>query len=255
MRTLGIDLASDPANTGVCRLWWSAGKARVERLFVGADDATLLALAADVDLIGIDAPFGWPTAFLAELAGPDVPADPPPDWGPARRDTLRWRVTDWYTRHTLGRWPLSVSTDLIGVPALRCRGLLARLKVHDRGGDGRVFETYPAGALQQWGFRSTGYKGAKGRGIRQHILSQLEGRAPWLVLSEADRAAVADRDDALDALVAAINARACGLGWTLAPEDDGDRAAAVREGWIHLPLPQALEDGLPDRPRLHLAVR
>ncbi|MCA9546149.1 MAG: DUF429 domain-containing protein, partial [Myxococcales bacterium] len=145
---------------------------------------------------------------------------------------------------------LSVSTDLIGVPALRCRGLLARLGVHDRSGDGRVFETYPAGALQQWGLRSTGYKGAQGRPIRQRMLAQLEGLAPWLVLNEEARALIAASDDALDALVAALNARACQLGWTLGPADEADRAAASREGWIHLPRPDALERGLPDRPRL-----
>ena len=46
--------------------------------------------------------------------------------GPEARRLLRYRLTDRRFAET-GRWPLSVSTDLIGVPALRAAAIQRRL--------------------------------------------------------------------------------------------------------------------------------
>ena len=43
-----------------------------------------------------------------------------------------------------------------------------------------------------------------------------------------------ESDDALDAVLAAVIARAAAVGCTALPEGD-DRAVAEREGWIHVP--------------------
>ena len=61
MRTLGVDLASQPANTSVAVLEGTT----VAELHSTADDDTIVELAARCDAVGIDAPLGWPDAFVA----------------------------------------------------------------------------------------------------------------------------------------------------------------------------------------------
>ena len=241
MRTLGLDLASDAANTAYCVLEWAAGTAEVRELGVGADDDNLLALHGQANVTGIDCPFGWPTAFVAFLCGISRPSgEPLPAWSQQYRDDLRFRITDVRVHEVTGRWPLSVSSDLIGVAAYRCQGLLTRMGVTDRSGDGRVYEVYPAAALKQWGFPSTGYKKGRGRAVRAELADRLLATAPWLRLSEPQREKVLGSDDALDALVASLNTRAAKLGLTVKPEADLHREAA-REGWIAIPEIGSLE--------------
>ena len=137
---------------------------------IGVDDEALLELIAGADKVGIDAPFGWPDEFVDAMAahrdrarlararrGPGrlpVPAQlpahrQPPDRGGVRR-------------------PLSVSTDLIGVVAMRAANLLdslaARGEPVDRAGSGKVVEVYPAPALASWGINAAGYKSQAGAG-------------------------------------------------------------------------------------------
>lgn len=68
VRTLGIDLAPQPAKTGVAVIDWSPGEAEITELTVGADDDRILELASKVDALGIDSPFGWPLRLLSTLA-------------------------------------------------------------------------------------------------------------------------------------------------------------------------------------------
>jgi predicted nuclease with RNAse H fold len=247
MRTLGIDLASDPKNTAYCVLEWAGGTAEVWQLCVGeeggplADDDHLLELRGQADVTGIDCPFGWPTGFVAFLCSISRPTDEPlPAWSEQYRDELKFRTTDRWIRDQLNISPLSVSADRIAIPAFRCQGLLTRMGVTDRSGDGRVYEVYPAAALKQWGFQSTGYKKAKGRTLRGELVDQLMTRTAWLRHSEQQRERMLESDDALDALVASLNARAAKVGLTIKPEADEHRAA-VREGWIAIPEKGSLE--------------
>ena len=238
MRTLGIDLASDPKKTGVCIVRWGAGLAVVETLSVGADDDQLLELHARSDATGIDSPFGWPSPFeeLVREEGRwrrDT-------WSTEKRDSLRFRLTDFRVRELTGRWPLSVSSDLIAVAAMRCVGLLERMGVRDRSGDGRVFETYPAAGLHAWGLPAVGYKGQKGRELRAAIWTELRQRMPWLDVTTEQSDLIVAKDDALDALVAALIARAAKIGLTIRPAED-ERSTAVTEGWIHVPVEGSLE--------------
>ena len=61
----------------------------------------------------------------------------------------------------------------------------------------------------------------------------------WLALDARTRAALAASDHLLDALVAALVARAQLLGRTVPIPDDALPAARA-EGWIHLPQRQPL---------------
>jgi predicted nuclease with RNAse H fold len=247
MRTLGIDLASDPENTAYCMVEWGGGTAEVRELAVGreggplASDDHLLQLHGQGDVTGIDCPFGWPTAFVAFLCLVSRPSgEALPAWSEQYRDELKFRATDRWIRDQLKISPLSVSADRIAIPAFRCQGLLTRMGVIDRSGDGRVYEVYPAAALKQWGFPSTSYKKAKGKPVREKLVGNLLNKARWLRVSDEHRKKMSESDDALDALVASLNARAAKLGLTIGPEADEQREA-VREGWIAIPEEGSLE--------------
>lgn len=229
MLTLGIDLASMPKDTAACLVRWERGRAVAEAPRVGCTDADLDALIRQADVIGIDAPFGWPDAFRAAVA----------DWTATAwtddadlRTNLRLRLTDRRVHERLGLVPLSVSTDRIALPAMRAMALLRRHGVTDRSGDGRFFEVYPAGSLKVWGLLHRGYKGAlpDNSATRRASLNQLRTALPCLEVP----AVCAVSDHAFDALVAALTARCCATGRTTAPSS-AERASAAREGWVHLP--------------------
>jgi hypothetical protein len=72
------------------------------------------------------------------------------------QDAMRLRATDRAVYEQTKLTPFSVSTDKIGVVAMRCARRLsahwrATATVPDRSGLGRVAEVYPAAALVQWG--------------------------------------------------------------------------------------------------------
>jgi predicted nuclease with RNAse H fold len=204
MRTLGIDLASMPKDTAACLVRWERGHAVAEAPRLGCTDADLDESIRAANVIGIDAPFGWPDAFRAAVA----------DWTATAwtadaelRTRLRLRLTDRRVQSQLGLIPLSVSTDRIALPAMRAMALLRRHGVSDRAGDGRFFEVYPAGSLKVWVLPHRSYKGllpavCAGRAT---TLQQLRSALPWLEVP-AVRAAT---DHGLDALIAALTARCC----------------------------------------------
>ena len=240
MVTLGVDLASQPKRTGICLIRWDRGSARVETLSLGATDADLHELFRRADKIGIDAPFGWPAPFTRAVAAYSAETV----WPSTDVPRLRFRRTDEVAREKLGRWPLSVSTDLIAVTAMRAVRLLAEAatgETIDRSGVGRFVEVYPAAALHVWGFPSRGYKRAKGTAVRSQLVRDLTERtADWLTLSEEDWARCKASDDMLDALVAALVARAAAIG-RCEPIPPEDRELAKEEGWIALPQTGSLE--------------
>ena len=242
MLTAGIDLAAQAANTGAALVAWQPGGAALLELAIGVDDDACCALVQRAERTGIDAPFGWPDAFVAAVAAHHThgawPEDSRLDPNTFRRG-LRLRLTDAIVTAETGLRPLSVSSDLIAVPAMRCAQLLQRLAGEgmaiDRSGvDPPVCEAYPAGALHAWGLPRSGYKGTKGREIRAAIVAGLLDLLPRLHVADADRALLIRSDHALDALLAALLARAAALGQTRPPTPP-EREVAQREGWIHLP--------------------
>jgi predicted nuclease with RNAse H fold len=239
--TLGIDLASRAERTAACAIDWSDGRARVVDLACSQDDEALLGRMAGADKVGIDAPFGWPHDFVDAVA--QFHAGGP--WPEAAVGALRYRETDRVVAALTRRWPLSVSTDLIGVPAFRAARLLSRLAERgekiDRSGGGKVVETYPAAALRLWGFASTGYKRRQGRPSLGRLLAALRRRtAGWLELDSPAHRLCGRSDDALDALVAALIARAAAQGYC-APPPPEQAARAAAEGWIALPAPDSFD--------------
>lgn len=237
MITLGIDLASRPERTAACAIEWTDGRARVVDVACGQDDDALLERIAGVDKAGLDVPFGWPEAFVDHVTRFHAGGA----WAETSLVALRYRETDRVVAARTGRWPLSVSTDLIGVPAFRAAALLSRLGDVDRTGAGRVVEVYPAAALRLWGFTSVGYKRREGRASLTTLLAELRRRTHgWLALDGAARRLCGTSDDALDALVAALVARAAALN-LCAPPPPEHTARASREGWVALPDSDALD--------------
>lgn len=231
MRTLGIDLAAADADTAGCVLVWAADGVRVTALEQPLTDAAIVALAGGTDKVGIDAPLGWPTTFVAAVggyaAGGAWPAGVDPRY-------LRMRATDRDVHAQMGIWPLSVSSERIAVVAFRAAALLGRLQPGDpaRDGSGRVAEVYPAAGLRAWGLPARGYKRPEQADVRRAILAGLTERARLVPGAWTERCIASA--DALDALIAALLAGALVRGETR--PIPGDLASVARlEGWIHLP--------------------
>jgi len=238
MRTVGVDLAAEPKKTALAVIDWSDGVARVESVRLGAGNDAVTEAVLACDRTGIDAPFGWPDAFV-RMVSEHHAGRLSATSGLANREgrrPLTKRRTDLVVQAATGISPLSVSADLIAHVALRCAGILAELG--DLGidvgrVDGRVVEAYPAAALRTWGLVSRGYKSAQNRVTLGELVDALLAAADWLELG-AFQTICRESDDALDAVLAAVIARAAAVGCTALPEGD-DRAVAEREGWIHVP--------------------
>jgi predicted nuclease with RNAse H fold len=240
MLTLGVDLSTSASQTAGFFLEWRDGRGsdRDGPPVLGLEDPQLLELMGEAERVGIDAPFGWPDAFRVAIDAWSMRSE----WDPyVERSDLRYRFTDEFViKH--GRTPLSVSSDRIASTAMRCAGLLARYhadrdKALDRVG-GRVVEVYPAAALCRWGFDVKGYKKPAASTQRQEMVERLADSAR-LVLSSETVEACARSDHALDAVVAALVARAQAVDLTHSvPSERAEQVA--REGWICLPVAESL---------------
>jgi predicted nuclease with RNAse H fold len=250
VRTLGIDLAAQPVNTSACTIEWGAGRPIVSELRSRLDDETLLEAISGADKVAIDAPFGWPDEFVDAVTAHRNRAG----WPGSGEDQdlyrfqLSFRATDRHLIEQGARRPLSVSTDLIGVVAMRCAFLLDRLAARgepvDRAGSGKVVEAYPAPALSSWGLSAIGYKSRVGAARLPELLSQLEQGLGSIELTIQQREAASSDHNCFDALVCSLVARAAALGVTQPPEPGDEADRSTREGWIHVPtnpLPHLLE--------------
>jgi hypothetical protein len=246
---LGIDLSADPARTAACRIAWRDGRAEPGVPAVGLDDEALRDRIAAVDAAGgwtgIDAPFAWPEPFLDAVTAHARDGSFPADY---RAAGLQFRATDRFVTR-VARRPLSVSTNLIGVTAMRCARLLHEVGERrgarvDLTGAGRIAEVYPAAALVAWGdhgLHPAGYKTGPGARAARRALVVALGARPWLRLPAAAAAECERTDHALDALLAALVTRAAERGLTHAPQTPEDDRLARVEGWIHVPVPGSLD--------------
>jgi predicted nuclease with RNAse H fold len=244
MRTVGIDLAADAKRTAIAWVTWEPGRAVVTNLLMGADDATILDAIVRSDKAGIDCPLGWPVDFvtflIAHQAGKQLAAD-----GATGRDlrrSLTTRLTDRVVRAETHLVPLSVAADRIGHVAMRCSELLDQLarsgQPVDRTGAGTVVEVYPAASLARWGLPHRGYKGQNGAPVLDQLVNGVRSKAEWLVLGEFEDQC-RKSDDAADAVIAALTARAAAVGLIKAP-DMAQIILAKTEGWIAIPTPASL---------------
>jgi Protein of unknown function (DUF429) len=247
VRTLGIDLAAQARGTAACVVRWSDGVAKVERLDAGLTNDDLLPPMHDADVVGLDAPFGWPADF-AEAVRRWSDAG---EWLPAWDDkngcpTLRLRETDRWVTAQIFKQPLSVSSDRIGITAWRAAALLARF--HDEDGSrldrvrGTVREVYPAAALIRWKLLAlrepTSYK--RDAAARDALLQRLAAAVPWLTIADEHRTRLHASDHAIDALVSALVARAAALDRATPPPPDPPPGRSEVEGWIWVPEQDSL---------------
>lgn len=261
MWTVGIDLSATKKRTAAVAVEWSEDRATVATPSLGLSDEVLVPRLAAAQWVGIDAPFGWPQAMV-EAIYDYATSD---RWPSVDKEAFRYRRTDLCARATVQAevgekiWPLSVSADRLSLTAWR----LAELREHafessgsrfDRAGADRVVEVFPGAALLLWGIERGRYKTSQDPerlaaevNARAQLLAALEEKAPWLRWAPGAREACVESDDPLDALLAALIARAAALGLTVGPGEE-DIDLARREGWIHLPqkgtLPALLEGGV-----------
>ncbi|MEV4802409.1 DUF429 domain-containing protein [Nonomuraea sp. NPDC049421] len=237
--TVGVDLAAEPPRTALARLDWSPGRAHLTRLDLGADDATCLEAMITADKTGIDCPLGWPAPFIDFITAHregnvTVPPGVP---GLTWRRALTHRLTDHVVQTRTGLRPLSPSADRIGHTTMRCAALLAGLASYghpvDRRGTGAVAEVYPAASLKLWGLPHQGYKRSRNLSSLNTLVDRLKSSAPWLDLASFEPLC-RKSDDALDAVICALTARAAALGKTTTPGPE-ESATAATEGWITLP--------------------
>jgi predicted nuclease with RNAse H fold len=234
--TAGVDLAAGTKGTALAVVGWQKSGATVLDCHLGVDDALIVGAAGSVDKVGIDCALGWPDEFVSFVsAHANHDASAPVDGGMDWRRTLAYRETDREARRQTGRWPLSVSTDRLGLTAMRCAGLLARMSEAgidvDRAGSGTVVEVYPGASLRLWGFTTTGYR--TDPGARAVLLDILLTSVPWLDVGRFADLMVSSAD-AFDAVIAALAARNAAIGAYTRPAPDV-AVRAGREGWIALP--------------------
>lgn len=233
MLTLGIDLASQNENTAACLLEWRDGAATVRELLDrGSDDELVARMRAVRDAggcVGIDAPFGWPEAFLAAMAAwRDAGVFPAAD-----SKDLAFRVTD-RKEYLARKQPLSVSSDRIAYVAWRCARLLTRFfegaPVTRLGPT--VVEVYPGAAMASWGLGCQGYK--QSEPVRKKLLAELDAKGLGWRSDGAQRDALTRSEHLFDALVASLSARAFQVK-RCDPVPAAHVEAAAREGWIMVP--------------------
>jgi predicted nuclease with RNAse H fold len=217
---------------------WGLERATLTELHLKVSDPQIVETTKSVDKLGIDCALGWPDEFVAFVSAhsthsrDSVAIDGGMDW----RRTLAYRETDRHVRAVTGRWPLSVSTDRLGLTAMRSAGLVGRLQAEgidvDRAGSGRIVEVYPGAALRVWSLWTPGYR--TDAEVRAALVATISRSAPWLDLRD-HAAAMIKSADCLDAVLAALVARSAATGLASNPPQTLV-ARAKREGWIALPV-------------------
>jgi hypothetical protein len=227
---------------------------------------------ASTAVVAVDIPFGWPrrfTEFVSKWCPKSSKKQRPP---PASRD-FRYRITDLVVHDSLGKWPLSVSSDRIALGARAwtqvCveNALGARIDLTGEGSvtsSPRIIEVYPAATLAalagaKVSIAIEGYKADDE--VRRRLLQALcqRFRVRFSNSVQLDHlVAVGDDSDLADAFIAALtgliylhnstlvdgNDKAPTAGpelyrWEIRRPDEKERKAAQEEGWIFYPIPRS----------------
>lgn len=237
MITCGVDLSSQSADTALAVIDWGSVSPRLVQLEVGVDDEAILEAAQDSDVMAIAAPFGWPDSFIEFIVSNRTGFVPNPRRvaTTSGRNRIMYRTTDQRLREMLGLKLLPSTSSTLAGATLRCAGILARMREMgievSRAGGGRVVEAYSPASLVAWGLDEPKYKTTPAARVR--IVEQASRRVS---LDLADhRATCMESDDALDALVCALTARAVAIGLWRAPLDPDEVEHAPTEGWVCIP--------------------
>jgi predicted nuclease with RNAse H fold len=236
MLTAGVDLAAEPKGTALAIIEWKKTSATLVDLQLGVADEQIVEAAQHVDKLGIDCALGWPIEFvdfLNQHSNPKSKAHP--DGGMDWRRRVSFRESDRHVKEVTGKWPLSVSTDRLGLTAMRCAGLQGRLQQSgievNRSGTAKVVEIYPGASLRLWGFDTTGYRVQEE--TREELLTSIQNEVPWLNLDSYKELMISSTD-AFDAVIASLATRAAAIGKYSPPPREHLETAKI-EGWIALP--------------------
>lgn len=248
MRTLGIDLASQPAQTAVVGVDWPEdGPPQLvpitETSANGLDDSGLIDVlqSGEWGRIAIDVPLGWPRTLLELLARwrDGRPINLPADERRGRSRTL-FRETDLAVWDQTGLRPIPVGVESLAWVARRSFHLLSQAGLHaDHAGlRSHVLETYPKAALSRWPdmpAEST-KSGPDSPAVRDRVLQTLTAELR-LEIASPDRALLvaAGSDHHFDALICALVARAAMLAKTTRPTSDQVEAARAEAGFTFPP--------------------
>ena len=247
--TVGIGWGSDSASTRIVTLHWDThavtpGDVHLE----SADDQVVGHFLNYPDAaVAVTVPLGWPLPLVSFLHQQSVRVLPPiaPPVPPASVDVgeqfvrplMRRRCDDMVEALAHVPAPACVTEPTL-TRALRFQHLLARYcpahATAPRDGTGLI-EVHPEAALAAWGlpWRHLRAPGDQGQRARERTLAGLLDPG-WLDLGGVGSAVV--RDPAtLEALVAALAARAVRAGVTVPAAAGPEREMAEREGWTALP--------------------
>lgn len=208
---------------------------------LGTTNRQIVASTKECVKIGVDCAFGWPDAFV-DFVSRHARGEPlsrgQAELDIAWRRTLAYRETDRAVLALTGKQPLSVSTDKLGLVAMRCAVLLDDLvsagRAANRDGSGEVVEVNPGAALAAWGMTSPGYK--TDRRLLVALVEAVAAKVP-INLGSFESLVMAS-DDAFDAVLAALVTVASEFGRCL-PVPAMHTATAQREGWVAIPPPIA----------------
>lgn len=235
MLIAGLDLAAEPKGTALAIIDWSGQSAKLLQLNAGVDDEFIVANVREAEKLGIDCPLGWPIEFVDFIQRHSSGDNTEVSGDMDSRRRLAYRQTDRAVREITGRWPLSVSTDRLGLTAMRCAGLLSKLAADgveiDRTGAGRVVEIYPGASLRLWGFDTSGYRTSSD--LRAKMLEAIKLSAPWFEPGQFAELMI-ESCDAFDAVIANFAARSAQMGLSTRPAREFE-GQARKEGWIALP--------------------
>lgn len=245
MRSWGLDVSTDPRKTVAVALDWAGGDVKVGEIRPKQGVAEILTLLREQDyaVLAADVPFGWPTEFASLVAAHQEGHLAAWQHLPGQNQARTWRTTQAAHRVTdialhrheqIKRMPLSASFDRLGATAamwalieadMSSEVMIDRSGTYEASTGPMIIETYPAAQLAAWGRP----------GRTKPDWSELQSLLPGLEVDPDDEVILLKSDDARDALICAVSARARALGRTLEPDQD-EVGAARREGWIHVTL-------------------
>lgn len=243
VQIIGVDCATDPKKTGLCRAEYCGGKLHVHEALRGSDELPVVdclsrwIAGSECVLIGVDAPLGWPDPLRRVLEGHRAGQ---PTGENSR--TLFSRHTDAFiqAQPRFGKWPLEVGANFIARTANHALAMLDEL----RGRLGRpvelawcpeevdgikVIEVYPWATLVARGIHVPSYKLKRQTEARGMLLEALECHRVEMCESVAE--ACLASADVFDAVVAALATADFLSGYCDAPAPK-DFELARREGWI-----------------------
>ena len=245
MVIVGIDCATVATKTGLSLAEYANGVLIIKECQLGSKEPSIAqqilpwVRQAEVALLALDSPLGWPAAMgnalIRHNAGAPV--------GIGSNDLFR-RRTDEVVRNTIGKNPLEVGADriartavsalsMIDELALLCDRKVALAWTETLGSGIYSIEVYPAGTLRSY----EGGAPAEGDTVsrKKALLRQLvnEGR---LSLYPGPAKAI-DNEHVMDSMFCAIAAKDFLEGQVIYPKSD-EETRARKEGWIWVRSPK-----------------